>query len=101
MFRTISNKLPKRGHSRVPKQCCEKIKTLKKKNEEAADSLHKTAVGIESDDDLEDHKIFVGCKWFEAQHPVMCTQAVVSPLHCWTHLPLKGLHYPAQTYKSS
>ena len=79
VFRTISNKMQERGHVRDPKQCREKIKALKKKYKEAADSLHRSGVGIESDDDLDDHEIFVGFKWFEALHAVMRTRAVVSP----------------------
>ena len=61
------------------KQCCEKINALKKKYKECVDRFHRSGVGIESDDDLEDHNIFVGFKWFEAVHSVMRTRAVVSP----------------------
>ena len=71
--------MQERGHVRDPKQCREKIKALKKKYKEAADSLRRSGVGIESDDDLDDHEIFVGFKWFEAPHAVMRTRAVVRP----------------------
>ena len=43
------------------------------------DTLRQSIVGIESDDDLEDCKICVGFKWFEALHAVMHARAVVSP----------------------
>lgn len=79
VFRTISDKLQQRGHSRDTKQCREKIKALKKKYKEVADRLRRSGVGIESDDDLEDHEIFIGFKWFEDLHPVMRRRAVVSP----------------------
>ena len=48
-------------------------------NKEAADSLRRSGLGIESDDDLDGHEIFVSFKWFEALHAVMRTPAVVSP----------------------
>ena len=36
-------------------------------------------MGIESDDDLDDHDIYVGFRWFADIHAVMRTRAVVSP----------------------
>ena len=71
--------MQERRHVQDLKQCCEKIKALKKKYKEAADSLRWTGVGIELDDDFDDHEVFVGFKWFEALHAVMRTRAVVSP----------------------
>ena len=34
---------------------------------------------MESDDDLKDHEIFIGFKWFKDLHLVMWTRAVVRP----------------------
>ena len=59
VFRMILNKLRQRGHLRDTKQCREKIKALKKKYKEAADRLRQSGVGIESEDDLEDHETFI------------------------------------------
>ena len=61
-----------------PKQCQEKMKSLKKKYK-AADRLQWRSIGIESEDDLEDHEVFVSFKWFDNLHAVMQTRAVVNP----------------------
>ena len=61
------------------KQCREKIKALKKKYEETMDKLRASGVGIESDDDLDDHEIFVGFKWFAEIHGVMGRRPVSNP----------------------
>ena len=74
VFRTILEKLQERGHARDLKQCCEKIKSLKKKCKEAADRLRQSGIWIESEDDLEDHEIFVDFKWFNDLHAVMQTE---------------------------
>ena len=79
VFRTISIKLRQQGQLRDRKQCHEKIKALKKKYKEAADHLRQSGVGMESEDDLEDHKTFIAFKWFEELHPVMRRRAVVTP----------------------
>ena len=79
VFRTISGKLQERGHVRDPKQCRKKIKSLKKKYKEAADRLRRSGVGMESDNDLEDHEIFIAFKWFDDLQAVMRTRAVASP----------------------
>ena len=79
VFRTIFEKLLEWGDARDPKQCCKKMKSLKKKHKEATDRLWRSGVGIESEDDLEDHEIFIGFKWFDDLHAVMRTRAVMSP----------------------
>ena len=68
VFQRISQDLQQHGYVRNWKQCREKIKALKKKYKESVDRLRRSGVGIESDDDLKDHDIFVGFKWFEAVH---------------------------------
>lgn len=58
MFRTISEKLQERGYLRNKKQCREKIKALKR-YKEVADRLCHSGMGIESNDDLDNHEIYV------------------------------------------
>ena len=53
--------------------------SAQEKYKEFVDCLRRSGVGIKSDDDLEDHNILLGYKWFEAVHSVMQTRAVVSP----------------------
>ena len=79
VFWTILEKLQERGHAHDPKQCRKKMKSLKKKYTEATDSLWRSGVGIESEDDMEDHEIFIGFKWFDNLHTVMQARAVMSP----------------------
>ena len=74
VFWTILEKLQERGHARDLKQCCEKMKSLKEKYKEATDRLRRNGIWIESEDDLEDHEILVGFKWFDDLHTVMQTE---------------------------
>ena len=58
------------------KQCREKIKALKKKYKKAVDRLRVSGVGIDSDDNLDDYKLFVNFKWFKDIHSVLRRRAV-------------------------
>ena len=77
VFRTILEELQQRGHSCDQRRCQEKIKALEKKYKEAVDRLRRSSVGIKSDDDLDDHEIYVGFRWFADIHTVMRTRAAV------------------------
>lgn len=54
---------------------------MKKKYKEVADRLHRSSVGIESDDEPYDHQVYVlGLKWFSDLHALLRTRDVVNPL---------------------
>ena len=54
------------------------IEHLEKTYKSAIDRLRTSGIGVESDDDLEDHNIYVNFKWFWELHFVMRRRAVES-----------------------
>ena len=54
-------------------------KSFETKFKEVADHLRRSSVGIESDDEPDNHEVYLGFKWFADLHAVMRTRAVVSP----------------------
>ena len=62
-FRAIADEPGRQGSERDFKQCCDKIKALKKHYKETVDSLRRSGVGVKSEDDLEGrpHKVQVVC----------------------------------------
>ena len=75
-FRTISERLEQQGIHRSFKQCRNKMNQLKRKYKDKVDSLRKSGVGVDSDDEAD---IFVNFKWFHEIHAVMGSRAVVNP----------------------
>ena len=78
-FKAIASALEEKGYERTYQQCREKIKALKKKYKEAVNRLRTSGVGVEFDDDLSQHEIYVNFKWFTQIHSVMGRRAVVKP----------------------
>ena len=78
-YRAIAEALRRQGYDRDFKQCREKIKGLKKKYKETVDSLRRSGVGVESDEDVDDLDLLVSFKWFAEIHGVLGRRAVVSP----------------------
>ena len=76
-FRAIADELRRQGFERDFKQCREKIKALKKHYKETVDSLRRSGVGVESEDDLED--VHIKFRWFAEMHGVMGRRAAVNP----------------------
>ena len=69
--------LEKQGFHRTAKQVLSKIKQLKKQYKESVDKLHKSGVGLDSNE--EESEIYVGFKWFFDLHAVMKRRALVNP----------------------
>ena len=67
-FKAIASALEEKGYERTYQQCREKLKALKKKYKEAVDRLRTSGVGVESDDDLSQHEIYVNFKCFTQIH---------------------------------
>ena len=78
-YRAIAEALRRQGYDRDFKQYREKIKGLKKKYKETVDSLRRSGVGVESDEDVDDLDLLVSFKWFAEIHSVLGRRAVVSP----------------------
>ena len=76
-FRVIADELRRQGFELNFKQCREKIKVVKKHYKETVDSLRRSGVGVESEDDLED--VHIKFRWFGEMHGVMGRRAAVNP----------------------
>ena len=79
-FREIEAELWKAGYQRTYKQCCNKIKALKKQYKEVVDRWRKSGAGCESDDENLTASDF---KWFAEIHRVMKKRAVVRLCSCY------------------
>ena len=76
-FRAIADELRSQDFERDFKQCREKMKALKKHYKETVDSLRRSGVGVESEDDLE--YVHIKFRWFAEIHGVMGKRAAVNP----------------------
>ena len=76
LFRAIDDELRSQGFERDFKQCHEKIKALKK-HKETVDSLRRSGVGVQSEDDLE--YVHIKFRWFAEMHGVKGRRAAVNP----------------------
>ena len=75
-FRAISERLAEQDIHHSSKQCQDKMEQLKRKYKDKVDSLRRSGVGVDSDDEAD---IFVNFKWFHKIHAVMGSRAVVNP----------------------
>ena len=78
-FREIEAELWKAGYQCTYKQCCNKIKALKKQYKEVVDRWRKSGAGCKSDDENLTASDF---KWFAEIHRVMKERAVVRLCSC-------------------
>ena len=79
VFDKIVKELASKGYQRDEKQCREKLKQLKKKYKEVADSLRRSGAGVDSDDEFEESGNYVNFKFFSEIHSVMRGRPSVSP----------------------
>ena len=70
VFDKIVKELVSKGYKRDEKQCRGKLKQLKKKYKEVADSLCRSGAGVDSDDEFEESGIYVNFKFFLAKFTV-------------------------------
>ena len=84
VFDKIVKELASKGYQCDKKQCREKLKQLKKKYKEVADSLRRSGAGVDSDDEFEESGIYVNFKFFSEIHSVMRGRPSVLHQLSWT-----------------